>query len=990
MLCDELMKAFLYELAEKMYRTHGRKLEHITIVFPNRRASLYFRKHLSSLLDKPTFSPRLITIEEFIGSWSPLQIPDKLDLIHRMYHVYFEVLRDSEGDEEPAEPFDQFYFWGDMLLRDFDEVDKYMVRAHHLFQDLSQQKELDALFDFLTPEQLEFLKSFWSNFQVQDSATKRKFLYIWRQLPAVYQAFRARLRQEGLAYEGMLHREVAEALRQQQVDTHKQITGPLYFVGFNALTKAEEIILGYFVEHHQAEMVWDMDAYYFHNQTQEAGRYFREYQAHTTLGKTFGADVPANFLRATQAQQATKTIHLYGAAQPVGQAKLMAQVLLDQVHQGLVPEDTLVVLPDEKLLMPVLHGIAPGIDKLNVTMGFPLGSTPLFNLMELLMELQIQRKSDYFNHRGVLALLGHPYIVAADPGAANIKRRKIMDNNWVFIPKSYLATEVPLHRLVFEDIGAEQQGEWLVLPGVSTYLKDIVQAIGTLPAVTDFDREYCFHFLRLLNRMDEVVGRPQVRMPEGELSRKAWQTLEREAYKSFLRLFRQLLKAEKIPFTGEPLRGLQVMGVLETRNLDYKNVYILSLNEGAFPSFNAKGSYIPFNIRKAYGLPTPDHQDAIYAYLFYRVLQRAENIHLFYNSETDVLGQGEMSRYLQQLIFESGLTIQKHVLHNTMAPSQVTPIVIQKDARVFEALARHHRGESFKTLSPTALNDYIECRLRFYFKHVARIREAREVEEDLDARVLGNFLHEVMEHFYREILDYNHSKEITPDDLRDYNPRVDRIIDQVFIDAYQLDPDKPVIYEGQRLVVREVVKRFVDRIVAIDRAYAPFTIEALERKDLMFGVPLDTEGNPEVMIGGAIDRADLKGQVLRVIDYKTGKDELSFESITALFNREGKRNKAAFQTILYALLFYRNVTTPGTRLVPGLMNRVNLFDDDFVFGLKQGRSVLHDVTPLFPEFEMRLKQLLEELYNPHIPFDQTPDVETCMLCAYKSICYRQS
>jgi ATP-dependent helicase/DNAse subunit B len=433
------------------------------------------------------------------------------------------------------------------------------------------------------------------------------------------------------------------------------------------------------------------------------------------------------------------------------------------------------------------------------------------------------------------------------------------------------------------------------------------------------------------------------------------------------------------------------MGVLETRNLDFKNVFVLSLNEGSFPAVSSKGSYIPFNIRKAYNLPTAEHQDAIYSYLFYRILQRAENIFLFYNSETDVLGQGEMSRYLQQLIYESGIPMEKKVMHNLIQPQDIHPIVVKKNAQVMEEMARLNDGNAyFQGISPSALNTYIECRLRFYFRHIAKIREPNEVEEELDARVLGNFFHDVMEKFYRHIIAQKGNKTIEISDFDDYEKTIDRLIDDVFIAEYRLDPAKPVSYEGQRLVVREIVKRFAHRIIEMDKRYAPFTIEALEQGGITFSVPLS---HPpfKAIVSGKIDRVDRKGDVIRIIDYKTGKDRLNFESIASLFSRDLKRNKAAFQTLLYALLYKRNADArahANAKLIPGLINRMNLFDEGFSFGLRMGKEVVTDVDLLLPEFEEHLIKIFNELFDPNQPFDQTGELENCKNCPYGQLCYR--
>ncbi|MEX2232771.1 MAG: PD-(D/E)XK nuclease family protein [Cyclobacteriaceae bacterium] len=976
------MKTFLEEVAEKIYEEHSR-LEEVTIVFPNRRAALFFRKYLGNFLNKPAFAPRILTIEDFIAQSSVLQVPDKLVLISTLYQAYKKVLGSSD-DGGSIQNLEQFYFWGEMLLRDFDEVDKYLVSARQLFKDLSHQKELDASFDFLTDEQQEFLKNFWGNFDENQSLNKKRFIQVWRRLGEVYDQFKSDLLTKGFAYEGMLHRSVAEELR-EQVSPELKNPGKVAFAGFNALTAAEEKIISFFVEKGGAKVYWDIDAYYVNNDVQEAGRFFREYQQNPVLGKTFQNDIPANLQKKISSG---KEVHLFGAAQPVGQAKLMAQVLKGEILKGLNPEETLIVLADEKLLMPVLHGVSGTVEKINVTMGFPLASTPLFNFIELLIDLQITRKGDDFNHRQVLGLLGHPYVVAADPVPANTKRKEILKQNWVHIPMSYLATEVPLHRIIFRAVASDSGSVSMALV---RHLQSIVQEVGSLSSISDFDKEYAFYFLKFFNLVESVLNEAGTSGIENGIT-KAGAT-DVQGIKTFLRLFRQLVRMQKIPFSGEPLKGLQIMGVLETRNLDFKNVFILSLNEGAFPSTGNKGSYIPHNIRKAYGLPTLAHQDAMYSYLFYRTLQRAENIFLFYNSETDVLGQGEMSRYLQQLVFESGLNIRKHVLHNPIQPKGIMPILIEKNEEVFKSLVKLNEGNVyFKGISPSALNSYIECRLQFYFRYVAKIREPKEVEEELDARVLGDFLHKLMEGFYKDLAEKKHNKLVEKEDFRHADRTIDLLIDKVFMEAYKLDPGKPVEYAGQRLVVREVVRRFAHRIVEVDKAYAPFTIEALEQEGLTYLLKIDRPPY-ETILGGKIDRVDRKDDTLRIIDYKTGKDELEFESIASLFSREGKRNKAAFQTLLYALMYVNSipVNAGGTginRVVPGLINRMNLFDEGFTFGLKVGKRTVENVENLFPEFEERLKGLFEELYDPDQPFDQTTNADNCRYCPYSQICYR--
>ncbi len=956
------MKSFLQEMAESVVKKHP-TLERLTVVFPNRRAVLYFRKHLGDLLNKPTFAPRLITIEEFVAGLSPLQVPDRLELIHRLYKVYNDVMNAREdGEEVINEPFDQFYFWGDMLLRDFDEVDKYRVSAAEMFRDLSNQKELEAGFEFLTDEQVEYLKSFWSNFHGSLNENKRKFLRVWRLLPDVYEKYRALLLSLGLAYDGLQHRQVVESLDK----TGSKGEDHIIFAGFNALTGVEEKIISHFVSQHGAEVYWDMDAYYVNNQSQEAGRFFREYQKHADLKATFPPDVAANF-------RGDRQVRVMGTAQHVGQAKLMSRVLKEQLGKGMDPQDTLIVLPDEKLLLPVLHSVAGQAEKMNVTMGFPLASTPVFNMVEFLVELQQHCRGGQFNHRQVQSLLSHPYVVAADPSHAYHTRKIILDKNQVSVPREFIAGGPSLYGVIFRPLERQH---------LLDYLREVLTAIGLLETITVLDKEYIFQVLKLVNRLREIMGAEEMGVEDAGAKQK-------EVLKSFMRLFRQLGRTQKIPFVGEPLTGLQIMGVLETRNLDFKNVFVMSLNEGALPSSGNKASYIPYNIRKAYGLPTAEHQDAMYAYLFYRVLQRAENVYLFYNTEPDILGQGEMSRFLQQLMVESGWKVEPEILHTPIQPQPITPIIIEKDERVLDALSRLNEGSSrFKGISPSALNSYIDCSLQFYFKQVAKLREANEIEDDVDARLFGNLLHDVMEKFYRRIQDRKKTSLIQSTDFDQYQATVRQLIDEAFIKHYGLDPKAKVPYEGQMLVAREVIRQFAEKVLEHDKAYTPFTIEGLERAELQYFVPI-SHAPGRVILSGKIDRLDRKDSIVRILDYKTGKGDVDFNDVESLFDGTSKkRNKAAFQTMIYSALYKANHPTEGVALVPGLVSRHNLFAEEFRPHLHLDKEELEDAGTLLPEFETRLKNLLEEIFDPSKPFVQTENTDHCKYCPFAGICYR--
>ncbi|HQQ82352.1 MAG TPA: PD-(D/E)XK nuclease family protein [Cyclobacteriaceae bacterium] len=948
------MKQFLYELAEQIKKDHP-AWENLTVVFPNRRAVLYFRHHLSQLLEKPAFAPQLITIEELFARHSQVRVPDKLELVHRLYHIYGEVMKRTT-----TETFDQFYFWGEMLLRDFDEMDKYLVSAEQVFRDLSNQKEMDAAFEYLTEQQIEFLESFWGPFQANLTSNKKKFLDTWRHLPAVYREFRNSLSAENLAYDGMLQRTVAEGPLDQLV------SGPVVFAGFNALTSAEEKLMTAYLTKGTGQVHWDVDSYYLNDMAQEAGVFFRQYQMHAVLGKTFPKDIPGNFSR-------PKNVSILGASQLVGQAKLMAQTVGELLAKGMIPEETLIVLPDEKMLLPVLHGLAVEVKTMNVTMGFPLASTPVFNLIEQLAELQVNQRESRFNQRHVLALLGHPYVLAADPVLASGRRKEIVENKKFTVPAEEMQIGPLLFGVIFQPISGQS---------IIGYLHDIMYALGGLPQLTALDKEYVLQFLKLINRLGEVWTVEEAAYNEFPPAKK-----EKEIWKSFLRLFRQLVRAQKIPFVGEPLSGLQVMGVLETRNLDFKNVFILSMNEGALPAGGHRSSYVPFTIRKAYQLPTTEHQDAMYAYLFYRILQRAENVYLFYNTETDVLGQGEKSRFLQQLLFESGWNIKHRVLQTAVQPTPLRAIEIPKDEFALQGLERLNEvTDSSKGISPSALNTYVQCSLRFYFRYIARIKELEEVDDDINARSFGLLLHHVMQKFYEGVVATNKNKIIEPSDLNHAETVIDKLINEYFIHLSGTKGE--VVYEGQRLIVREVVMSFAEAILRHDKAYAPFTIEGLEKGGLTYYAKI-SHAPGQAVLSGTIDRLDLKDNVLRVIDYKTGGDKLEFSSIESLFDGEDKsRNKAVFQTFLYALLYRANHPVNGLQLIPGLLTRANLFEEELHFGFSMNKKPIGDMTPFVEQFESLLKRLLEELFNPEIPFRQTRNEKNCEYCPYRQICYR--
>jgi hypothetical protein len=971
------MKPFLKELAEDLYLKYKEKFSDLTVVFPNRRAGIFFRQYLSELIDKPVWAPEIVSVEDFVVGHSDFQVADKLTLVFELYEEYKKMTPLEEG-------FDRFYFWGEMLLKDFDDIDHYMVNAKDVFINLKNQKELDNAFDYLTEEQKEVIRAFWQSFRPPTSAHQDGFLQLWRILFDLYEKFKAKLASQGIAYTGMVYRDFVEKTQKGELNvTDKQVV----FAGFNALSRTEERIFSWFRKHRSAEMYWDTDALYMENEQQEAGMFMRRYLDHPDFGATF----QRTWSRAFE-QQNVKQIEIVGVPMEVGQAKKLGEhimMLMGEDNQGFDPSQTVIVLPDEQNLFPVLHSLPDAIQKINVTMGFPLRNTPLYGLMEHLLDLQQGARVNHegkktFHYKNVLAVLRHPYIMYHDAHVALENIQTIEKENRIYIlPEALTGQDGILYQAIFKDL--------VRVNDVFDYLLDILAIINEGIIETDYEypvleQEFIYHFYTHLTRLKEIIARQNI-----ELSMPV-----------FLRLFRQLIQSLRLPFSGEPLNGLQVMGVLETRNLDFENVFILSMNEGLFPATGSNHSFIPFNLRKGFGLPVYLQQDAIYAYHFYRILQRARRVFLYYNTEEGQTGGGEMSRFLYQLIYESGLPVRHRVLSNPVALSEIASLTIEKNTSIRKILEKYFvvSGKSQSRLTPSALNTYLDCRMRFYFKYVAGLYESDVVQEEVDPMVFGNLLHRTMELVYKRFIGAKQTSLIHQQDFPVIQKGLDEAIEQAFVEHYGRPSSKKFEFEGRNIIVREIIKKFSSKILESDKAYAPFEIKGLEldgKDGFRLELPVNYNGQTQhVGLKGIIDRIDLKNEQIRVIDYKTGKDRKEIESIASLFDRDNKnRNKAAMQTMFYGLLYREKFPDQPYRIMPGLYNSKELFADNFDIRLKLkipdkkgAYEVIEDFSPYRDEFIAGLKGLLEEIFDPAVPFDQTGEVRKCGYCPYIGICNR--
>lgn len=967
------MKGFLKQVASHLFENHHDNISQLTLVFPNRRGGLFFINYLNSLVKLPLISPRIITINELFSSLSPLFVPDRLSLIFRLFKVYKESTRSTEL-------FDDFYYWGEMLISDFDQVDKYLVNARDLFTNVTELKEIDTRFSTLHDDERERLGNFWKTLSDKEKTpNQQEFIRLWEDLIGVYEKLKASLAGEGLAYEGMLYRGVIEQTLKESstlfADKH------YVFIGFNALNRCEEELFDYLRDQGKASFYWDFDNYYLEDMTQEAGYFLRK---NLTRYPHSGYMPDCNSLLNNP-----KEIKIVNIASQVGQAQVAGAELLSQFDGELNFDETAVVLCDEELLLPVLNALPENIAKVNVTMGYPLKMTPVFSLITQLIDLQKNvRKSSVgeisFYNRDVLRVLSHQLVIDFDPVACKKLIDGTLSNNAVYLTKHELG-EIPIFRHIFD---APQN-----IIELSDYFLAILKTIflhwhqkntadliafneKAIDERTVIYSEYLYQSWLVVNKLKDILINGGLTVFESD------NFLSKEM---FFRFLLQYLSGVTIPFEGEPLEGLQIMGILETRTLDFKNLIVLSMNDGIMPKVSSSGSFIPYNLRRVFGLPTIEEQNAMYAYYFYRLLQRTENVTFVYDSGAGGLFTGEKSRYLYQLQLESSFPISERNMVFNVENISVQPIAVAKEAKVMTNLNDYLSGK--KPLSPSAIDKYLTCPLQFYFRYSAALDEPDEISEEVDAAIFGLLFHHAMENIYRPFL----GKVVDHEDINSIIQNQELISETIhnsFRAVYfmGMEPDEKLSLTGRNWLIFEVVKKYVNQVLNVDRSRAPFKVAGLE-KQIKTTIQLSESGQ-NVLIGGTIDRVDMINGNLYVIDYKTGRSELSFPVLSTLFDKENKnRNKAAFQTLVYSSLLHKN-QPEITAIYPGIYPLRGIFEEDFDPSVRSKESGNQPVEyiAISDQFETYFEQLLEELFNTEIPFTQTTNVEHCKYCAYRQIC----
>lgn len=950
------MKGFLDEVAADLYARYGAGISELTILFPSQRARVFFLDALSRVAERPLWRPEWLTIDELTAEASGLRAGDDVRMVTELYKIYSEY---------HPEPFDRFYFWGETLLRDFDTVDKYLIDADRLFRNISDLKELEADLSYLTPEQVRILRSFWAELLGDGdlSEEKRRFLNVWRTLAPVYRRFRERLRALGVGYPGLIQRTAIERLASGE----GSFARPRRYVvaGFNALSECEQRLFRHLATHEQADFYWDYDTYYVDDRAQEAGLFMRDNLRAFPPAAAIGHD----------AFRGDKRLTVVAASSDAVQCKYVARIVeeLTRAAGGRPPgRETAVVLTDENLLTPLLHALPADAGGVNVTMGYPLRQSLACTFVERLLDLQQHRRRTregrcVFYHADVAGLLAHPYVASGDPEGVRRLAEEIAEERLMTVDAERLARNGLLRRIF-----APAEG-WR---GLSDYLTEAVSAAAAAASAEEglareeFLTPVLEHAARLRNSLDgcDVEIAPEV----------------------YASLLRRTLRTLRIPFEGEPLEGLQVMGILETRNLDFEHVIVLSMTDDNFPGNGAaQPSFIPYNLRAGYGMPMPEQREGVYAYYFYRLIQRARSVWMLYCAHADEKSTGEPSRYIYQLDYESGKPLRKIEAGVDVNLAPAAPCTVAKDEATMRRLERFTTlGEEPAALSPTAFSRYVACPMQFYFHSVARIRPDDRTAGEVDNPLFGTILHRAAQELYERVRGEQHPGTA----LRALaaSGAVERVVaDAVGAECLGDAAAGEEEYSGSLLIVKDIVVRYLrGGVVRHDAAHDAFAVRGLE-EDVSLDFPFVSAGRDLTLrFAGRADRIDsLDDGALRVVDYKTGTPHLDFRGIGSLFEGRGaERLPNVLQTLLYAMMLRRT----GERDVePALYYVREMHRDDYSPRL---RDAEHPEAARYAawsgEFEERVRQTLAELFDPAVPFRQCDDAETCRYCDFNAICRR--
>ena len=959
------MESFLKLVAADLYKHTEGNLAHTAVVFPNKRAGLFFNEYLAQESDSPIWSPAYVSISELFRSLSPWEVGDPVKLVCELYKIF-------RRETQSTETLDDFYFWGEMLISDFDDADKNRVDTDKLFSNLQDLRNIMDDYTFIDDEQEEAIRQFFQNFSIERrTALKERFISLWNVLGNIYKGFRESLASQNIAYEGMMYRHVIEHLDVDKLPYEKYV-----FVGFNVLNKVEHTLFTQLKDAGKAVFYWDYDEFYMKENrqavTHEAGEFIRRNL------RDFPSPLSGELFKNLSKP---KEVHYIASSTENAQARYLPQWIRNNLT---TPEkETAVVLCNEALLQPVLHSLPAEVKHVNITMGFPLSQTPVYSFLIALLELHTHGfnfKSGRYTFQSVVTLLKHPYTRQLT-GQAELLEKELTRNNRFYPLPGELGKDEFLTRLF-----TPLSGNLNLCIRLSETLQQVASIYQANTSGTEDTDAFNQLYRESLFKAYTTINRFRTLIEEDEL------TVQSE---TFRRLLVKVLSATNIPFHGEPAIGMQVLGVLETRNLDFRHLVLLSVNEGQLPKSGGDSSFIPYNLRKAFGMTTIEHKIAVYAYYFYRLLQRAERITLMYNTSSDGLNRGEWSRFMLQFLIEWPHPITRQFLEAGQSPQGTSPITVEKTPDVMRRMQSLFdvRANPKAKFSPSALNYYLDCPLKFYYRYVAGLSAPDEVSAEIDSATFGSIFHYAAEHIYKDLT--THGKVINKEaletllrnevKLQDY---VDTAFKKLFFNVPQ--NEKPE-YNGVQLINSAVIARYLKQLLQNDLRYAPFTFIASEME---VDEPIDIQTPKGVIksrIGGIIDRMDSKDGTLRIVDYKTGGDADTPPHVESLFIPDKKRSNYVFQTFLYAAIMCRK--QPTMKIAPALLYIHRAATETYSPVIQMGESrkpkeAVEDFSKYEKEYRERLQRLLEEIFNPEKSFTQTEIIEKCTYCDFKALCKR--
>ena len=911
------MKTFLSEVVANLLE-EGFPLSQTICVLPSERAGVFLKEELKKQIEITSFLPEIISIESFIEEVSELQKTDTVPLLFEFYKVYLETHTGT------PESFDSFSQWASIALQDFNEIDRHLVDTTDLFSYLKDIKRLENW----SLEDTDSMTDMMSNhFTFMDD------------LALYYNAFYSFLLKNKKGYQGLLYREAAGKIENYiQKNTSKKIA----LIGFNALNKSEEKIFKSLLLSKIADVYWDADSYYM-NTKKEAGFFLRKYKNDWSFfEKNKFKSIQSNFI-------SNKTITEIAASKNVSQIKSVGE-LLSEKHNL---ENTALVLADESLLSLTLNSLPSNIDKLNITMGYSLKDMPIAGFFETIFELYLNQiklakvAEQKFYHKDVFRLLEHPFLIKLIENTVDfdVFKKALVLNNEVFIPIT------TIQKLVENKEGLSVVSFLFNMSqNVAQFIDSIVKLIELQKEKFEgFEKECLYRYFNLFVQLQNLNGEYK----------------HIGSIKTLQAIYKQLIATEKLSFQGEPLSGLQLMGMLETRVLDFETVIITSMNEGILPAGKSENSFIPFDVKQQYNLPTYQEKDAIFSYHFYRLLQRAKQVYLFYNTETDAYGAGEKSRFLTQLEID-GLKISKKTIAPQVISETKEEFKIQKTDEVIARLKEIAK----KGFSPSSLAKYIEDPISYYKRYVLKINDLDEVEETVAANTMGTIIHDVLEDFYKPYLNMFLK-------IEDVKLMISKINDKTkfYFEKHYVNGD---IYTGKNKLIFEVSKNFLLKFLQSE-------LKILESGSVLKILGTETKLNAAitipgldfpVVISGTVDRIDELDGVRRIVDYKTGKvtaSELKIADFEAI-PTDYKYTKV-MQVLLYAYLYSQNNSASfDNPLQCGIFSFKNRKEGFIKLNFSLRKPDDHQITEeKTEEFISVIKLMIAEIFDTNIPFIENLD-----------------